>query len=123
MQKRRWLPKSNTKTEVVDPVTRHLLSREHAEHMQEVEKVKKSEYNSRMGERRAREELEDLQVRTQEAVEAAELRYESELEELRGEIEALKKEVTRLRLKAHVRRDPSKVQYAVQKAIKHDNVV
>ena len=111
MQKRRWLPKSHT----IDPANRRLLSQARKKHLREMGKVKKSEYNARRRERRTQEELGESQAQLQEAVEAVEVRYEGQLEELRGEKEVLKREVARLN--AHVRREPSKIQHAVQKAL------
>ena len=119
MQKRRWLPGSHAKTEVIDPANRRLLSRARKEHKREMEKVKKSEYNTRRREQRTREKLEESHAQVQEAVEATEAQYESRLEDLRREKEVLRKEVARLN--AHVRREPSKIQHAVQKALNHDN--
>jgi len=128
MRKRRWSPKSDTKTEAIDPANRRLLSRARVEYKREMKNLKRSEYNARRRERRAREELMEVreelegsqvQIQIQEAVEATERQYESQLEDLRGEKEVLKKEVARL--DAHVRREPSKIQCAVQKALKHGN--
>jgi len=126
MGKRRWLPKSKTRTKVTDPARRRLLSRARVEYNRVMKRLKNSEYNARRRERKAREELEEIreeledsQVQIQEAVEATEERYESQLEDLKGEKEVLKKEVARLN--AHVHREPAKIQHAVQKALKHGN--
>ena len=54
MRKRRWLQKVYTRTEVIDPVNRRLLSRARVEYKREVKSLKRSEYNARRRERRAR---------------------------------------------------------------------
>jgi len=107
MRKRRWLPKSHTETEVIDPPSRCVLSRARKEHKREVKKIKKLEYNTRRREQRtwealgesrealeeSWEELEESQNHTwQEAVEATEVRYESQPKKLRGEKEVAKTE-------------------------------
>ena len=60
---------------------------------------------------------EASQAQIQEAVDVVGARYESQLEELRGETEALKKEV--VRLNACVDREPSKIQNAAQNILDH----
>jgi len=47
MRKRRWLPKSHTETEAIDPVNHRLLSRARVEYKREMKMLKKSDYNAR----------------------------------------------------------------------------
>ena len=47
MQKRRWLPKTPVKAQVINPVNRRLLSRERQKHKEELEKVQRLESNGR----------------------------------------------------------------------------
>jgi len=117
MQKRRWLPKSHPETKSIDPLNHRLLSQARKKRKRETEKAKKSEYNAARRERRLREELEESEARNQEVAESVAVQYEGQLEELKGEGKVLRKEVARLN--ARVRREPSKVQHAVQKALKH----
>ena len=116
MRKRRWLPKSPPKTNAISPANRRLLSSTQKKHKREVMKLKKLEYNSQRREQRTREELKESQARIEEVVEAAEEQNRVQREEWRREKDDMKKSLARL--SARNRREPSKIQHAVQKALK-----
>lgn len=116
MYEKRWLPKSPTEENTVTPESRRLLLQQQMKHRREIEKLKRLEYNSRRREQRAREEIRESQAQIEEVTEVVEEQYEERLEEWKKEKKCLKKDLARQN--ARVRREPSKIQHAVQKAAK-----
>ena len=121
MGKRRWLPKSPVKAKAIDPTDSRLRSKERKQYKEDLERSRRSERNAQRREQRAREgrkkaEL-DLQIHAEEVAEAAEEHYEEKLEGLRSEEQGLKKNIARLN--ARVYREPSRIEHAVQKTLKH----
>ena len=126
MQKQRWLPKSSAaKVKAIDPENCHLSSTERKKYKKELEKVQRLESNARRRAQRAQERLErveqELPVQVEEAVEE---RYGQKLEEYEGKFKELRREKASLkkslaRLNARNRREPSRIQHAVQKALNH----
>ena len=125
MGKRRWLPKSQLEAEAISPENRRILSRAEEKHRKETKEARKLERNSERRERSLREKLmetEDeimaqVEKAHEEAFEEAEEQYEGDVEELSGKVTDLKREVAR-----HVardRREPSRMDHAVKKALKH----
>lgn len=119
MGKQRWATKSPTKANRINPKDRRHYSMVRKEVRRAIKKIKKSEYNAQKRERRVKERLSESQAQTQEAVKEADERHEEQTKELRKEKESLKKDIKRL--KAHDCREPSKIQHAVQRALKHCN--
>jgi len=126
MGKRRWLPKSPIKAKTIDPENSRLLSKERKKSKQELEKIRRLEYNARRREQgaqeRARRAEQVFRVQAEEVVDATEERceqwYEQQREEWRREKESLKKNLARLN--ARNRREPSRIEHAVQKALKRN---
>ena len=100
LHKRRLLPKSSVKADAIDPASSRLLSKERKKHKEELEKIRRSEYNARRSTKRAEGKLKEVQRETQtrieEAAKATIERCEGTLKELRREKESLKKELARL---------------------------
>ena len=119
MYKQRWLPKPSTEDNKIDPTNPRLLSLARQKHKREMEKAKKLEYNSRRREQRICKRLEESQARAQKATEVVEERYERRLEKLEKETVCLKKDLARP--EAHDRGASSRVQHAVQEALKHSS--
>lgn len=125
MHKRRWLPKSPIKANVIDPASSRLFSKERKKLNQEVEKARRMEANARRREQRAQEKLkkvkEESQAKIEEVTEAAEEHVEAMEERLEGKFKdekaGMKKDLARLN--ARNRREPSRIEHAVQKALKH----
>ena len=115
MYKRRWLQTPSTEANKTGLVNRHLPSQAQQKHRREMEEAKKLEYNSQRREKRMGKKLVELQARIQEA-EVLKERYKGRAEKWKKEKEFLKKEIARL--KARDRRGSSRIQHAVQKAIK-----
>jgi hypothetical protein len=124
-ERRRW-PKSPPNANAVDQTNRRLLSQAKKKHRKEMEKAKKADLSGRKREQRLREKLMESQARTEEADEVAEKLHEGwhkewgrQKESWIEEREGLKKELARL--KARERREPLKIQHAVQRTSKgHD---
>ena len=121
MGKRRWLPKSQLEAEAISPENRRILSRAEEKHRKETKEARKLERNSERRERSLREKLmeteDEIMAQVEEAFEEAEEQYEGNVEELSGKVTDLKREVAR-----HVardRREPSRMDHAVKKALKH----
>jgi hypothetical protein len=114
-------PKSPLEAKTIDPANLRLFAEEQRKLRKELEKARRLELNERRRERRAHKKAEKekkvSQVRVEEAVKAVEERYEGQREEWKREKESLKKQLAKL--DARNRREPSKIQHAVQKALKH----
>ena len=121
MQKRWWLPKTPVKAQVINPVNRRLLSRERQKHKEELEKVQRLESNGQRREQRLKEKLEKVELESQawveEALEAAEEHHKEKLQEVKKGEESLKNNLARLN--ARNRREPSRIQHTVQRALRH----
>jgi len=126
MGKQRRLSKSPIKAKAIDPENSRLLSKERKKYKQELEKVRRLEYNARRREQGAQERAkrveQEFRVRTEEVVDAVEerceQRYEQQREEWRREKASLKKNLARLNARNH--REPSRIEHAVQKALKRN---
>jgi hypothetical protein len=121
LRKQQHLPKSPLKAKTIDLTNPRLFAEEQRKVRKIAENARRSELNGRRRERRIQEKLEkekqESQVRVEEAVKAVEERYEGQREEWKGEKESLKKQLAKLN--ARNRREPSKIQHAVQKALKN----
>ena len=119
MQKRRWLPKSPVIAKTIDSANGKLLFKERKKHSRELKKARKLELSMQKREQRAQEKQkkaeQELQVWVEEVAEEAKERYEEQAMEWRREKADLKKDLARL--KARDRREPSKIQHAVQAAL------
>ena len=128
MGKRRWLPKPPIKANVINPTTTRLLSNERKKHEREMEKVRGMEANAQRQEQRVRGKLkrveegtgakiEEVNEAAEERIEAMDERLEEKAKEWKEERASMKKDLAKLNARNH--REPSRIEHAVQKALKH----
>jgi flagellar biosynthesis GTPase FlhF len=105
----------------INPADCRLLSTERKKHKKELEKVRRSKANAWKREQRAREKLKkvehEAQVQANEAAKAVVEQYKGQFKAWSREKESLKKDLAKLN--ARNRREPLKIQHAVQKALEH----
>lgn len=118
--------------DTVDPASRRLLTKQQQRAKKDLRRAQKSEYNAQRRQKRAQQKLKEVICESQARIEeVVEERYESTLTELRKETEDLKAEKERLkkekknlkkdlaRLQACNRREPSRVDRKVRKALEN----
>lgn len=123
MGKRRWLPKSQLEAERISPETRRLLSKAEERFKRERKEAQRLQYNGERRERRLHEKVKRLQEESQaqfeEGVkEGVRETYDGEVEELRGKVRDLKRDLARHN--ARDRREPSRIDHAIRKALTSD---
>jgi hypothetical protein len=125
IHERRWLPKSQPEAEAISPKQRRLQYKADKKYRKEHEESKRLQYNSQRREKWLRKNLEDVEHKSEvlfeegveEGVRVAGERYEGKVEDLRDRNRNLSKNLARLN--ARNRREPSRMEHAVQKALKH----
>lgn len=125
MGKQRWLPKSKSHLEAEDisPEKRRLLSRAEERVKKVQEESRRLQYNGKRREGRLLEKLkrtqEESKSRFEEGVKEGErLTHEGEVEGLREKVKDLRKDLARHN--ARDRREPSRVEHAIRKALTCD---
>ena len=81
MQKRRWLPKTPTKANEIDPTSCRLPSKERKKFKQELQRARRAETNARKREQRVQEKLKKVEQESQAKIEEATAAVEERLKE------------------------------------------